>query len=338
MNKKDSKIAFITGVLGQDGAYLSKFLLSKNYTVYGLIQNKNSDFGSTDYLGVTEKIKFIQGDMVNDENLNKIVKTIQPNEIYNLAAQSFVGSSWDQAKLTTEVNSLGTLYLLEATRKFSPNSKFFQAATSEMFGKNHDKGIQTEDTHFHPQSPYAISKLYAYWMTVNYRESYGLFACNGILFNHESPIRGLQFVTRKISDGVARIALGLEKEIRLGNITSRRDWGFAGDYVEAMWLMLQQQTPVDLILSTGRTHSIQDLLSIAFKNVGIDSWKEYVVIDTKFTRPKELLTLQGKSKKAKETLGWEPKTSFEELVAMMVNADKDRYARRDTIKEPTYQK
>lgn len=318
------KTAFITGVLGQDGSYLSKFLLSKKYKVYGLIQKNGANFENTDYLEVTKGISFIKGDMTNERSLEKIIKKLKPDEIYNFAAQSFVGSSWKQAKLTTEVNSLGTLYLLEAIRKFSPKSKFYQASTSEMFGKSNNRGIQTEKTHFSPQSPYAITKLYAYWMTVNYRESYGLFCSNGILYNHESPIRGLQFVTRKISDGVARIKLGLSNEIRLGNLDSQRDWGFAGDYVEAMWMMLQQKKPDDFILSTGETHSIGDFLDIAFNYVGIKNWKKYVTIDPAFKRPKELLILKGKSNKAQRILHWKPKVKFEKLVKMMVDADIER--------------
>lgn len=318
------KTAFITGVLGQDGAYLSKLLLSKKYKVYGLIQKEEANFENTDYLEITKKISFLDGDMTNEKSLEKIIRKLKPDEIYNFAAQSFVGSSWEKAKETTEVNSLGTLYLLEAIRKFSPKSKFYQASTSEMFGKSHNKGIQTEKTHFSPQSPYAITKLYSYWMTVNYRESYGLFCCNGILYNHESPIRGLHFVTRKISDGVARIKLGLSDEIRLGNINSQRDWGFAGDYVEAMWMMLQQQKPDDFILSTGKTHSIKDFLDIAFKYAGITNWKKYVKLDPTFKRPKELMVLKGKSNKAQKILNWKPKVKFEDLVKIMVDADIER--------------
>ena len=321
------KTAFITGVLGQDGAYLSKLLLSKKYKVFGLIQKNGANFENTDYLEITKKISFIEGDMTDEKILEKIIRKIKPAEIYNFAAQSFVGSSWQQAALTTQVNSLGTLYLLEAIRKFSPKSKFYQASTSEMFGKSHNKGIQTEKTHFSPQSPYAITKLYAYWMTVNYRESYGLFCCNGILYNHESPIRGMQFVTRKITDGVARIKLGISKEIRLGNLESQRDWGFAGDYIEAMWIMLQQEKPDDFILSTGQTHSIADFLTVAFRHIGIQDWKKYVKIDPAFKRPKELLVLKGKSNKAQKVLHWKPKIKFEDLVKMMVDADLKRLSK-----------
>ncbi len=322
MNKKT---ALITGILGQDGPYLAKLLLEKDYKVYGLIRRySNPRFDTLEYLGVADKIEYVSGDMSDEASLINIIKTIQPDEVYNLAAQSFVGSSWDQAKLTTEVNALGALYLLNAIKFFSPTTKFYQASTSEMFGNNHDEGIQTEETPFHPRSPYAIAKLYAYWMTINFKESYGMFCANGILFNHESPIRGIEFVTRKISDGVARIKLGLSAEIRLGNLDSKRDWGFAGDYVEAMWLMLQQEKADNYIVSTGETHTIRDFLDIAFHHVGILEWEQYIKIDPRFKRPAELFTLQGKSDKARKLLGWEPRVKFEELVKMMVDADMKR--------------
>ncbi len=316
------KTALITGILGQDGPYLAKLLLEKDYKVFGLIQRySNPNFSNTDYLNVTDKIDFISGDMTDEGSLLNIIKSVRPDEVYNLAAQSFVGASWDQAKLTTEVNSLGVLYLLNAIKFFSPTTKFYQASTSEMFGNSHEDGLQTENTPFHPRSPYAISKLYAYWMTINFKESYGMFCANGILFNHESPIRGIEFVTRKVTDGVARIKLGLVNEIRLGNLDSKRDWGFAGDYVEAMWLMLQQEQADNYIVSTGVTHSIRDLLTVAFDHVGITEWEKYVTLDPRFKRPAELHILQGKSDKAKEKLGWQPKVGFEELVKMMVDAD-----------------
>jgi GDPmannose 4,6-dehydratase len=319
------KVALITGILGQDGPYLAKLLLEKDYKVYGLIRRRaNPDFSNLDYLKITDKIEYISGDMIDENSLTNIVKTIRPDEIYNLAAQSFVGISWDQSKLTTEINSLGTLYILNAIKNYVPNAKFYQASTSEMFGNSNEKGLQKEETPFHPRSPYAISKLYAYWMTINFKESYGMFCANGILFNHESPIRGKEFVTRKITDGVARIKLGLAKEIRLGNLNSRRDWGFAGDYVEAMWLMLQQKEPDNYIISTGDTHSIEDFVKIAFNHAGIKDWKKYIKIDPRFKRPAELFTLKGKSDKAKEKLNWKPKVKFEELVKMMVDADMKR--------------
>lgn len=319
------KTALVTGILGQDGPYLAKILLDKGYKVYGLTRRySNPNFENLDYLGITEKIEFVQGDMIDECSLMNIIKTIKPDEVYNLAAQSFVGSSWDQAKLTTEVNSLGVLYLLNAIKHFSPMTKFYQASTSEMFGNSHNDGLQTEETPFHPRSPYAISKLYAYWITINFKESYGMYCTNGILFNHESPIRGLEFVTRKITDGVARIKLGLATEIRLGNLDSKRDWGFAGDYAEAMWLILQQEKPDNYIVSTGETHSIRDFLDVAFKYVGIDKWEQYVKLDPRFKRPAELFSLHGTNNKAKEVLGWEPKVKFKELVKMMVDADMKR--------------
>lgn len=321
------KIAFITGILGQDGPYLAKFLLEKDYQVYALIRRySNPNFSNLDYLGITDKIDYVTGDMTDEGSLMNIIRTIRPDEVYNLAAQSFVGASWDQAKLTTDVNALGTLYLLNALKQFAPTAKFYQASTSEMFGNSHKNGIQTEETPFHPRSPYAISKLYAYWITNNFKESYGMFCSNGILFNHESPIRGKEFVTRKITDGIARIKLGLSKEIRLGNLDSKRDWGFAGDYVEAMWLMQQQKDPGNYIISTGKNHSIRDFLDLAFGHVGIKDWAQYVKIDPRFKRPAELFTLQGRSDKARKRLGWKPKTNFKNLVKMMMDADMQRVA------------
>jgi len=319
------KRALITGILGQDGPYLAELLLKKKYKVYGLIRRyTNPNFSNLDYLNITDKINFVSGDMTDENSLTNIIKNIRPDEVYNLAAQSFVGASWDQPKVTTEINALGVLYLLNAIKNFAPNAKFYQASTSEMFGNSHNKGIQTEETPFHPRSPYAIGKLYAYWMAINFKESYGMYCANGILFNHESPIRGIEFVTRKISDGVARIKLGVSKEIRLGNLDSKRDWGFAGDYVEAMWRMLQQKEPDNYIISTGETHSIRDFLDIAFAHVGIKNWKKYIKVDPRFKRPAELFTLQGKSGKARRKLGWKPKVKFEELVTMMVDADLER--------------
>jgi GDPmannose 4,6-dehydratase len=319
------KTALITGILGQDGGYLAKLLLEKDYKVYGLIRRySNPNFENLEFLGIQDQIDYVSGDMTDEASLINIIKSISPQEVYNLAAQSFVGSSWDQAKLTTDVNALGVLHLLNAIKFNSPTTKFYQASTSEMFGNSHKEGLQTEETPFHPRSPYAIAKLYSYWMTINFRESYNMFCANGILFNHESPIRGKEFVTRKISDGVARIKLGLANEIRLGNLDSKRDWGFAGDFVEAMWLMLQQDTPDNYIISTGQTHSIREFLDIAFKHVGIDSWEQYIKIDPRFKRPAELHALHGKSDKAKKILNWESKVKFEELVKMMVDADMQR--------------
>lgn len=320
------KKALITGIIGQDGPYLAKLLLKKDYEVYGLIRrHTNPNFSNLDYLGITNDIEYVNGDMTDEGSLTNIIKTIRPDEVYNLAAQSFVGASWDQSKVTTEINSLGVLYLLNAIKDYCPRAKFYQASTSEMFGNSSNKnGIQTEETPFHPRSPYAISKLYAHWMAINFKESYGMFCSSGILFNHESPIRGKEFVTRKITDGVARIKLGLQKKIKLGNLDSKRDWGFAGDYVEAMWLMLQQKDPDNYIVSTGKTHSIRDFLDAAFGYVKIKNWKKYVGLDPRFKRPAELFVLQGRSTKARKKLGWKPKINFKQLVEMMMEADLKR--------------
>jgi len=321
-----SKSALITGILGQDGPYLADFLLRKGYKVYGLIRRySNPNFSNLDYLNVTNKVDYVEGDMNDEASLLNLIRGLHPDEVYNLAAQSFVKASFEQAKLTTEVNSLGPLYLLNAIKFFSPTTKFYQASTSEMFGLQHTNGYQDEKTPFHPRSPYGISKVYAYWMAVNYRESYGLFTANGILFNHESPIRGIQFVTRKITDGVAKIKRGLVKELRLGNLDAKRDWGFAGDYVEAMYLMLQQKNPDDYVVGTGKSHSVREFVEAAFKSVGINNWKKYVVIDPQFKRPAEVPNLKAKADKARKNLGWKPKLSFPELVEMMVKADLKRY-------------
>ncbi len=321
------KTALITGILGQDGGYLAKLLLEKDYKVYGLIRRySNPNFENLEFLGVRDHIEYVSGDMTDEASLHNIIKATAPQEVYNLAAQSFVGTSWDQAKLTTEVNAVGVLYLLNAIKIHSPTTKVYQASTSEMFGNSHKDGLQTEDTPFYPRSPYAIAKLYAYWMTINFRESYGMFCANGILFNHESPIRGKEFVTRKISDGVARIKLGLAQEIRLGNLDSKRDWGFAGDFVDAMWRILQQDKPDNYIVSTGVTHSVRDFLNVAFRHVGIGHWKEYIKIDPRYMRPAELYELHGKNDKAKRILKWESKVVFDELVKMMVDADLKRLA------------
>lgn len=320
-----SKVALVTGILGQDGPYLAKLLIEKGYKVYGLIRRySNPNYSNLDFLGVTKKINFVEGDLSDESSLYNIIKTLHPDEIYNLAAMSFVRASFDQPKLTTEINSLGVLYLLNAIKMFSPTTKIYQASTSEMFGLSNDGGYQDENTHFHPRSPYGVSKLYAYWMCVNYRESYGIFASNGILFNHESPIRGINFVTRKVSDGVARIKLGLADSISMGNLDSKRDWGFAGDYVEAMYLMLQQDKPDDYVVSTGEAHSIRDMVQYAFECVGITDWEKYVKIDPAHMRPAEVPFLLGRSDKAREKLGWKPKTSFRDLIKMMVEEDLKR--------------
>ncbi|MFA5136530.1 MAG: GDP-mannose 4,6-dehydratase [Patescibacteria group bacterium] len=320
-----AKKALITGILGQDGPYLAQLLLEKGYRVYGLMRRYSTPhYENLDYLGIMDKIEFIEGDLTDESSLINMMKNIRPDEVYNLAAQSFVGSSWEQAKLTTEVNSLGVLSLLNAIKFFSPTTKFYQASTSEMFGLGNDDGYQDENTCFHPRSPYGISKVYAYWMTVNFRESYGIFTANGILFNHESPLRGIQFVTRKITDGVARIKLGLADKINLGNLDAKRDWGYAGDYVEAMYLMLQQETPDDFVIGTGKYHSVRDVVDLAFREVGISDWKQYVMIDPRFKRPAEVPHLRARINKAEKILGWKPKVTFEQLISMMVKADLKR--------------
>jgi GDPmannose 4,6-dehydratase len=320
------KTALITGILGQDGPYLAKFLLEKDYKVYGMLRrSSHTNFSNLDYLEVTDKIEFIEGDMTDESSLFNLIKSNQPTEVYNLAAQSFVGSSWEQAKVTTEVNALGVLYLLNAIKYFSPITRYYQASTSEMFGLSNINGYQDEKTHFHPRSPYGIAKVYAYWTTVNFRESYGLFACNGILFNHESPIRGLQFVTRKIADGVAKIKLGLSNILTLGNLEPKRDWGFAGDYVKAMYLMLQQKNPDDYVVGTGENHSVKEFVELAFQYVGINDWKKYIVIDPRFKRPAEIYELKAKTDKAKKILKWKPEVSFKELVKIMVEAEIKRH-------------
>jgi GDPmannose 4,6-dehydratase len=318
------KIAFVTGMTGQDGPYLAKFLFEKGYHVYGLMRRySNPNLDNIKFLGIENDIELVTGDITDDSSMNHLIKAIKPNEFYNLAAQSFVGSSWDLNKLTTEVNAIGPLNILNSIKMHSPATKFYQASTSEMFG-NSDGTLQSEITPFHPRSPYGVAKLFAYWMTINFRESYSLHASNGILFNHESPIRGKEFVTRKITDGVAKIKLGLTDKLILGNLDSRRDWGFAGDYVEAMWLMLQQNDPGDYVVSTGEQHSIREFLTIAFNHVGLSDWDKYIGSDPRFKRPAELHSLCGDNLKAKNVLGWSNKTSFENLVKMMVDADLER--------------
>ena len=317
-----AKTALVTGILGQDGPYLAKLLLEKGYKVYGLIRRySNPNFSNLDYVGVTNLVDYVEGDMNDEASLLNLIRTLHPDEVYNLAAQSFVKTSFDQAKLTTEVNSLGPLYLLNAIKFFSPTTRFYQASTSEMFGLQHTNGYQDEKTPFHPRSPYGVSKVYAYWMTVNYRESYGLFTCNGILFNHESPIRGKQFFTRKITDGIAKIKMGLAKELRLGNMDAKRDWGFAGDYVEAMYLMLQQKDCNDFVIGTGESHSVQEFVELAFKEAGLGDYKKYVEVDPRYYRPAEVHDLVADITKAKKVLKWRPKTKFKDLVRVMVKSD-----------------
>jgi GDPmannose 4,6-dehydratase len=320
------KIAFVTGMTGQDGPYLAKLLAEKDYKVYGLIKRySNPNLDNIKWLGIENDIELVTGDITDDSSINHIVRSIKPHEFYNLAAQSFVGASWELNKLTTEVNSIGTLNVLNAIKANSSNTKFYQASTSEMFGNSAESdGRQLETTAFKPRSPYGVSKLYAHWITVNYRESYSMFACSGILFNHESPLRGREFVTRKITDAVARIKLGLADSITLGNLDSKRDWGFAGDFVEAMWLMLQQPVARDYIVATGQQHTIEQLLAVAFDHVGITDWQQYIKSDPRFKRPAELHSLCGDPTMAKNLLGWEPRTTFKEMICDMVDADLKR--------------
>ena len=315
------KTAIITGILGQDGPYLAKLLLEKGYTVYGIMQRySNPNLSNLEYLGIEKDVILITGDVSDDANISHIIKTIKPNEFYNLAAQSFVGASWELSKSTSEINAMGVLNILNAIKTNSPSTKFYQASTSEMYG-NADVDILNEDTPFRPASPYAVAKLYAYWITRNYRDSYSLFTSNGILFNHESPLRGKEFVTRKISDGIARIKLGLQDHISLGNIDSARDWGFAGDYVEAMWLMLQHDTPGDYVVGTGQRHTIKEFLQEGFAHVGIDDWEKYIKIDARYVRPVDVKYLCADASKAQRELGWTPKVTFKGLVHMMIDAD-----------------
>jgi GDPmannose 4,6-dehydratase len=326
------KRALITGINGMDGSHLADFLLEKNYEVYGL-ERRSSHINRDNTRHIEDRIRFITGDMTDKGSLQRALYISNPHEVYNLAAQSFVGSSWQLSEQTTKVNSLGTLYMLESILAHNKEIKFYQASTSEMFGKVVETP-QTELTPFYPRSPYAVSKLYAHWITKNFRESYGIFACNGILFNHESERRGIEFVTRKITDGVARINLGVQDKISLGNLDSQRDWGYAPDYVEAMWLMLQQDEKYffdnkvgDFIISTGECHSVRDFLTLAFNEIGIEDWEKYVVKDPRYMRPAEVDVLRGDPSKAKEVLGWESKTSLHQIVKVMVENDTRRIKR-----------
>jgi GDPmannose 4,6-dehydratase len=315
--------ALITGITGQDGAYLARFLLEKDYEVYGLhrrTSRPNEDRLS--YLGVADHIVLIDGDLMDQGSLIAALRESEPDEVYNLAAQSFVGSSWRQPVLTAQATGLGAVNVLEAVRLTRPDTRFYQASSSEMFGLVTER-VQSETTKFHPRSPYAVAKLFAHWMAINYRESHRMFACAGILFNHESPIRGLEFVTRKITDGVARIKLGIQRELRLGNVDAERDWGFAGDYVKAIWLMLQADRPKEYVVATGRSASVTDFCRLAFASVDLD-WRDYVRTDPSLTRPAEVPSLRGDAARAKIELGWEPSVTLEELTAMMVAADLKR--------------
>jgi GDPmannose 4,6-dehydratase len=310
--------ALITGITGQDGSYLADFLLEKGYDVVGMVR-RTSTVTFDRIKHIQDRVKLVPGDMLDEVSLIYLVQECRPEEVYNLAAQSFVQTSWSQPVFTGEVTALGVTRLLDAIRIVNPSIRFYQASSSEMFGKVLETP-QRESTPFYPRSPYGVAKVYGHWITVNYRESYDMFAVSGILFNHESSRRGLEFVTRKISDGVARIKFGLATELRLGNLDSRRDWGFAPDYVRAMWLMLQQPTPEDYIIATGETHSVREFCQIAFAHVGLD-WRAHVVQDNRFMRPAEVDTLVGDAAKAATRLGWRPAVGFEELVRRMVDAD-----------------
>lgn len=329
---RSAKRALITGITGQDGSYLAELLLSKGYEVYGVIR-RSSSFNTARIDEIYEdphvpqaRLHLIYGDLNDASSVNKILRTVQPDEIYNLGAQSHVRVSFDIPEYTAEVTGVGTVRILEAIRETGLKPKFYQASSSEMFGKVQEIP-QRETTPFYPRSPYGAAKVYSYWITVNYREGYDLFACNGILFNHESPRRGETFVTRKITKAVARIKLGLERELFLGNLDAKRDWGYAGDYVEAMWLMLQQDEPDDFVIATGETHSVKEFLEQAFGYAGLD-WQQYVKIDPRYFRPTEVDLLIGDAGKAKQQLKWEPKVSFEALVKMMVDSD----LRAETLK------
>ncbi len=315
------KKAFITGVTGQDGSYLAELLLEKGYEVYGLTRRTSTqNYYRLENIIDNPNLHLISGDLIDQHSITQALKDINPDEVYNLAAQSFVQTSWEQPVLTGEFTAIGVTRVLEAVRLACPQARFYQASSSEMFGKVQEVP-QKESTPFYPRSPYGVAKVYGHWITVNYRESYDMFAVSGILFNHESPRRGLEFVTRKISYNVARIKHGLQDKIHLGNLDSKRDWGFAKDYVEAMWLMLQQDQPSDYVISTGETHSVQEFLQKACEVAGIADWESVVEIDPKFIRPAEVDLLVGDATKAQQQLGWKPKTSFEELVRIMVEAD-----------------
>ncbi len=315
------KKALITGITGQDGSYLAEFLLDKGYKVAGMVRRASTEsFERIDH--IKNRIELKQADLLDQLSIIDAMKESEPDEIYNLAAQSFVPTSWTQPILTGEFTALGVTRMLEAIRHINKKIKFYQASSSEMFGKV-QQVPQTEKTPFYPRSPYGVAKVYGHWITVNYRESYNIFACSGILFNHESPRRGREFVTRKVTEGAARIKLGLAKELRLGNLEAKRDWGYAKDYVRAMWLMLQQKEPSDYVIATGKEHSVQNLVEIAFGHLGL-KWKDYVVTDPALLRPAEVDHLVGDHSKAKKELGWEPQVSFQELIEMMVEADLDR--------------
>jgi GDPmannose 4,6-dehydratase len=316
-----AKRALITGVTGQDGSYLAELLLDKGYDVWGVVRRSSSEnYERIEQL--RDRLHFVQADLLDQPSLTQALLESEPDEVYNLAAQSFVPTSWTQPVLTAEFTAVGVTRLLEAIKQVNPKIRFYQASSSEMFGKVLEVP-QTENTPFYPRSPYGVAKVYGHYITVNYRESYGMHCSSGILFNHESPRRGLEFVTRKVTDAVARIKLGLATELPMGNLDAKRDWGFAGDYVEAMWMMLQQPEGDDYVVATGETHTVERLVEVAFSHVGLN-WKDHVTLDQRFVRPAEVDLLIGDPGKAKETLGWEPKVGFEELVQMMVDSDVER--------------
>jgi GDPmannose 4,6-dehydratase len=317
--------ALITGITGQDGSYLAELLLSKGYEVVGVVRRtSHHSYERIEHL--LARIEVVAADLLDQHSLTVVLQDTQPDEVYNLAAQSYVPTSWSQPVLTGEFTALGVTRILEAVRLVHPTARFYQASSSEMFGRVTETP-QRETTSFYPRSPYGVAKVYGHWITVNYRESYGLYAVSGILFNHESPRRGIEFVTRKVTDGVARIKLGLAQQIRLGNLDARRDWGFAGDYVDAMWRMLQQPSPQDYVIGTGQAHSVRELVEAAFGHVGLD-WREHVVTDPKFMRPAEVDLLLADPSKARRELGWEPKVDFGQLIARMVDADLERLGPR----------
>jgi GDPmannose 4,6-dehydratase len=319
--------ALITGVTGQDGSYLAELLLSKGYQVVGVVRRtSHHSYERIEHL--LDRIEVVAADLLDQHSLTVVLQETRPDEVYNLAAQSYVPTSWTQPVLTGEFTALGVTRILEAIRLVHPSARFYQASSSEMFGRVTETP-QRESTSFYPRSPYGVAKVYGHWITVNYRESYDLYAVSGILFNHESPRRGIEFVTRKVTDGVARIKLGLAKELRLGNLDARRDWGYAGDYVEAMWRMLQQPRPQDYVVGTGQTHSVRELVEAAFGHVGLD-WRKHVVTDPKYVRPAEVDLLQADPSKARRELGWSPRVGFAELVAMMVDADLKRLSEKKT--------
>ena len=317
------KNALITGILGQDGAYLAKLLIDKGYRVFGIVPRRLvRSYEGLEYLGVMDQVEILEGDITDLSSIIRAVESSKADEVYNLAAQSFVGTSWNQPILTAEVTGLGALNALEAVRIVNPKAKYYQASTSEMFGLIKEP-VQNENTPFHPRSPYGVAKLFAHWSTTNYRESYGMFACSGILFNHESPLRGKDFVTRKITDAAARIKLGRQTMLRLGNLDAKRDWGFAGDYVEGIWMIMQRDAPTDYVLATGTTRSVREFCQVAFEYAGLN-YEDHVETDPRYIRPAEVELLVGDTKKAKEELGWQATTSFEELVGMMMEADLER--------------